>query len=54
MLTFRNLRKLDASRFEFSKEALIHLRDAFLARRQEDGTQTRPEDLLDLLDAGQP
>ena len=54
VLTFRNLRKLDTSRFDFSREALVQVRDAFVARRQPDGTQARPEEVLDLLEAQQP
>ena len=54
VLTFRDLRRFDSSRLDFSRDALVALRDAFRARRREDGTQARPEEIIELLEPVQP
>ncbi len=54
VLTFDNLRKIDASGIAFTREALASVRDAFEARRGPDGAQARLEDVLPLLGAARP
>jgi hypothetical protein len=54
VLTFSNLRRVDASAIDFSKEGLVGIRDAFLARRGADGTQAKLDDALPLTGTSEP
>jgi hypothetical protein len=48
-LTFADLRKIDASRVEFTPAGMVRFRDAALARMESTGEQPRIEDLLAML-----
>ncbi len=54
VMTFTNLRKLDASAMAFTREALPALRNAALAKWEADGVQARPEDILEAIRARNP
>ena len=54
VLTFSNLRALDASGLDFSTEGMPAFRDAAQAKRRADGVPTQAEDLLILLVGDKP
>jgi len=49
VLTFSNLRKIDASVLDYSREGLPAFRNAALAKKELDGEQAQAEDLLRVL-----
>ena len=53
-MTFSDLRRLDTSSLVFRRDAMIEFRDAALAKRETDGVQARPEDLIEMLEGPRP
>jgi hypothetical protein len=54
VLTFSQLRPLDLSRLELTRETLPAIRDAVRAQLESDGTHARAEDLVQALGAAKP